>query len=66
MRCGFIGAEGHSFRNVYPARQYAPADLVAVCAVDEDWAATYEQTVPQTSGPNQRWSVRSTLQLGIA
>lgn len=41
IRCAFIGAGGHSFRNVYPAFQYAPVDLVAVCDVDEARAQTY-------------------------
>lgn len=31
IRAGFIGAGGHSYRNVYPAFAYAPVDLVAVC-----------------------------------
>ncbi|HEX3812482.1 MAG TPA: Gfo/Idh/MocA family oxidoreductase [Mycobacteriales bacterium] len=41
IRCAFIGAGGHSFRNVYPALQYAPVDLVSVCDVDGDRAAKY-------------------------
>ena len=43
IRCAFIGAGGHSYRNVYPAFQYAPVDLVAVCDVDGDRAATYSR-----------------------
>jgi predicted dehydrogenase len=41
IRCAFIGAGGHSYRNVYPAFQYAPVDLVAVCDIREGRAATY-------------------------
>ncbi|HZC25610.1 MAG TPA: Gfo/Idh/MocA family oxidoreductase [Actinopolymorphaceae bacterium] len=41
IRVAFIGAGGHSYRNVYPAFQYAPVDLVAVCDVDEKRATTY-------------------------
>jgi predicted dehydrogenase len=37
----FIGAGGHSFRNVYPALQYAPVDLRAVCDLDPGRAADY-------------------------
>lgn len=44
IRCAFIGAGGHSYRNVYPAFQYAPVDLVAVCDVDGDRARTYAQS----------------------
>lgn len=41
IRVAFIGAGGHAFRNVYPALQYAPVDLVAVCDIDADRAAEY-------------------------
>lgn len=37
----FIGAGGHSYRNVYPSFQYAPVDLRAVCDVDEERAGHY-------------------------
>lgn len=37
----FIGAGGHSYRNVYPAFQYAPVDLRAVCDVDQPRAEHY-------------------------
>lgn len=43
IRCAFIGAGGHSYRNVYPAFQYAPVELVAVVDVDVDRAATYSR-----------------------
>ncbi|TDF98084.1 Gfo/Idh/MocA family protein [Paenibacillus piri] len=37
----FIGAGGHSFRNIYPTFQYAPVDLAAICDKDADRAAAY-------------------------
>ncbi|WP_407272919.1 Gfo/Idh/MocA family protein [Radiobacillus sp. PE A8.2] len=37
----FIGAGGHSFRNVYPTFQYAPIDLLAICDMNEDRARDY-------------------------
>lgn len=44
LRCAFIGAGGHSYRNVYPAFQYAPVELLAVCDVQLDRAAAYART----------------------
>jgi predicted dehydrogenase len=44
LRAGFIGCGGHSFRNVYPVLRYLPVDLVAVCDLDGDRAATYART----------------------
>ena len=41
LRCAFIGAGGHSYRNVYPALQYAPIDLRAICDVQLDRAQEY-------------------------
>lgn len=41
LRVCFIGAGGHSFRNVYPTFQYAPVDLLAVCDRNEERAAAY-------------------------
>jgi predicted dehydrogenase len=41
LRIGFIGAGGHSYRNVYPTFQYAPIDLVAICDQDELRAQAY-------------------------
>jgi predicted dehydrogenase len=38
IRCVYIGAGGHSYRNVYPALQYAPVDLLAVCDLDRSRA----------------------------
>jgi predicted dehydrogenase len=37
----FIGCGGHSWRNVYPAFQYAPVDLVAVADLNEARAREY-------------------------
>lgn len=37
----FIGAGGHSFRNVYPTFQYAPVDLVAICDTNAERAEAY-------------------------
>lgn len=41
LRTCFIGAGGHSFRNVYPTFQYAPIDLVAICDLDQDRATAF-------------------------
>jgi predicted dehydrogenase len=35
---GFIGCGGHSWRNVLPALQWAPVNLVATCDLDEEKA----------------------------
>ncbi|RTR36100.1 Gfo/Idh/MocA family oxidoreductase [Robertmurraya yapensis] len=37
----FIGAGGHSFRNIYPTFQYAPIHLLAICDQDSEKAASY-------------------------
>lgn len=31
VRAGFIGCGSHAFRNIYPALQFAPVELVATC-----------------------------------
>lgn len=49
IRCAFIGAGEHSYRNVYPTFQYAPVDLVAVCDVDAERARTYTRMFGGTS-----------------
>jgi predicted dehydrogenase len=41
IRCAFIGAGEHSYRNVYPTFQYAPVDLRAVVDIREDRAKTF-------------------------
>lgn len=41
IRICFIGAGGHSFRNVYPSLRYAPVDLVAVCDLQPERAAEF-------------------------
>lgn len=50
IRCAFIGAGGHSYRNVYPTFQYAPVDLVAVCDAQADRAAAYARTFGAGAG----------------
>ncbi|WP_163506944.1 Gfo/Idh/MocA family protein [Fodinicola acaciae] len=37
----FVGAGGHSYRNIYPSLQYVPVDLRAVCDQQADRAGTY-------------------------
>lgn len=49
IRCCFIGAGGHSFRNIYPSLQYAPIDLVAICDLDPRRAADYARLFGATS-----------------
>ncbi|MCC2685971.1 MAG: gfo/Idh/MocA family oxidoreductase [Paenibacillaceae bacterium] len=41
LKICFIGAGGHSYRNVYPTFQYAPVDLAAICDIDKDRAEAY-------------------------
>lgn len=41
LKAGFIGCGGHAFRNVYPALQFAPVELAAVCDLDGQRAAAY-------------------------
>ncbi|MFC5649939.1 Gfo/Idh/MocA family protein [Paenibacillus solisilvae] len=41
LKACFIGAGGHSYRNVYPTFQYAPVELLAVCDMNGDRAAAY-------------------------
>jgi predicted dehydrogenase len=41
LKACFIGAGGHSYRNVYPTFQYAPVELLAVCDVNGDRASAY-------------------------
>jgi predicted dehydrogenase len=40
-RVGFVGCGGHAWRNVLPAFQYAPVELVAVADPIEERAAAY-------------------------
>ncbi|HYH11106.1 MAG TPA: Gfo/Idh/MocA family oxidoreductase, partial [Thermomicrobiales bacterium] len=49
VRVAFIGAGGHSFRNVYPTFQYAPVDLVAVCDLDGERAAAFARQFGATA-----------------
>jgi len=41
LRACFIGAGGHSYRNIYPAFHYAPVDLVAIADHTEARARDY-------------------------
>lgn len=43
IRAGFIGCGSHSFRNVYPAFQFAGVNLVATCDINAEKAAAYAQ-----------------------
>lgn len=44
LRAGFVGCGGHAFRNIYPTLRYLPVDLVAVCDLDPDRAASFAKT----------------------
>ncbi|HVW17071.1 MAG TPA: Gfo/Idh/MocA family oxidoreductase [Solirubrobacteraceae bacterium] len=39
VRLGLVGAGSHAYRNLLPALNYLPAELVAVCDIDGDLAA---------------------------
>lgn len=41
IRLGHVGCGGHSFRNLFPLYPFLRTDLVAVCDLDGDKAATY-------------------------
>ncbi|MGP4041082.1 Gfo/Idh/MocA family protein [Gracilibacillus sp. D59] len=41
VKACFIGAGGHSFRNIYPVFQYTPIELVAICDKDVNRARDY-------------------------
>lgn len=41
IRAGFIGAGGHSYRNIYPCFQYAPVELVALADHHEEKATEF-------------------------
>ncbi|MCC7492052.1 MAG: Gfo/Idh/MocA family oxidoreductase [Fimbriimonadaceae bacterium] len=41
VRVGFIGCGSHAFRNIYPALQFVPLELVAVCDLQPDRAAAF-------------------------
>ena len=43
IRAGFIGCGSHSFRNLYPALQFAPVMLVATCDLDLEKATAFAQ-----------------------
>lgn len=44
VRCAYIGAGGHSFRNILPSLRYAPVDLVAICDLTYERASSYART----------------------
>jgi predicted dehydrogenase len=41
IRVGFIGCGGHAFRWIYPALQFAPVELIAVCDRQAERAVQY-------------------------
>jgi len=41
IRAGFIGCGSHSFRNIYPAFQFAPVNLVATCDLSIEKARAF-------------------------
>ena len=41
INVGFIGCGGHSWRNIFPALQWASVNLVATCDLDEERAKKY-------------------------
>jgi len=43
IRAGFIGCGSHSFRNIYPALQYMPVDLTAICDLDHAKAEAFSR-----------------------
>lgn len=50
IRVGFIGCGGHSFRNIFPAFQFAPVELVATCDLDIDKAKAYGRQFGASGG----------------
>jgi predicted dehydrogenase len=44
LRVGFVGCGGQAFRNLLPAFQYAPVELVAVADLDEGRAARFARS----------------------
>lgn len=43
IRVGFIGCGGHAFRWIYPALQFAPVELIAVCDRRAERAAEFSR-----------------------
>lgn len=41
VRAGFVGCGSHAFRNIYPALQFAPVELAAVCDLNIDKARAF-------------------------
>lgn len=44
LRAGCIGCGSHAFRNIYPALQFAPVELAAVCDLSLDKARAFAST----------------------
>ena len=55
--CAFIGAGWHSYRNIYPAFQYAPIDLRAVCDLDVTRAANYARIFGASAHYSDHWTM---------
>ena len=49
IRAGFVGCGSHAFRNLYPALQFVPIDLVAVCDFDGDRARAFARQFGATA-----------------
>ena len=45
IRAGFIGCGSHSFRNIYPALQFAPVELVATCDLQLEKARAFAREI---------------------
>ena len=43
VRIAHIGCGSHSFRNLFPAYQFVPIDLVATCDLDEAKAKAFAE-----------------------
>jgi predicted dehydrogenase len=54
IRAGFIGCGSHSFRNIYPALQYMPLDLAAICDLDRAKAEVFARRHRATAFTDHR------------
>ncbi len=45
LKVCLVGCGGHAFRNILPALNYLPVDLVATCDIDAGRAEAYARTV---------------------
>lgn len=57
VSCAFIGAGWHSYRNIYPAFQYAPVDLRAICDLDIERAANYARIFGAAAHYGDHWAM---------